>query len=69
MLIDIVQVHLAVSIAPDGFNIGVNVGQPAGQTIPHAHVHVIPRTIGDVADPRGGVRWVIPDKAPYWDQE
>lgn len=68
-LIDIVRVHLTVTFAPDGFNIGVNVGQPAGQTIPHAHVHVIPRTLGDVADPRGGVRWVIPDKAPYWNQE
>jgi len=51
---------------PDAFNIGVNDGQPAGQTVPHAHVHVIPRRKGDVADPRGGIRWIIPEKASYW---
>lgn len=51
---------------PDGFNIGVNEGEAAGQTINHAHVHIIPRRLGDVPDPRGGVRWVIPDKAKYW---
>jgi len=51
---------------PDGFNIGVNVGSAAGQTVDHAHIHVIPRRTGDVADPRGGVRWVLPPKAPYW---
>jgi diadenosine tetraphosphate (Ap4A) HIT family hydrolase len=50
----------------DGVNVGVNSGTAAGQTIGHAHVHVIPRTTGDVPDPRGGVRWVIPDRAPYW---
>ena len=47
-------------------NIGTNVGALAGQTIEHAHVHVIPRREGDVKDPRGGVRWVIPEKARYW---
>ena len=51
---------------PDGFNIGVNEGQAAGQTIGHAHVHIIPRQTGDVADPRGGIRWVIPTRARYW---
>ncbi len=51
---------------PDGFNIGVNEGRAAGQTIGHAHVHVIPRRAGDVPDPRGGIRWVIPGKAKYW---
>jgi diadenosine tetraphosphate (Ap4A) HIT family hydrolase len=50
----------------DGFNIGLNDGKAAGQTVTHAHVHVIPRRRGDVADPRGGVRWVVPDKAAYW---
>jgi len=50
---------------PDGFNIGVNVGETAGQTIPHVHVHLIPRYSGDVADPTGGVRYVIPGKANY----
>ena len=51
---------------PDGFNIGVNEGGAAGQTIGHAHIHIIPRRIGDVPDPRGGVRWVIPERAKYW---
>ncbi len=50
---------------PDGFNVGFNVGTPAGQTVPHLHVHVIPRYVGDVEDPVGGVRHVIPDKANY----
>jgi len=48
------------------FNIGINDGLAAGQTVPHAHIHVIPRRHGDVPDPKGGVRWVIPDKAKYW---
>ncbi len=48
-----------------GFNIGVNVGEDAGQTIFHCHVHLIPRRKGDTRDPRGGVRGVIPDKQSY----
>ncbi|MEJ2218504.1 MAG: HIT domain-containing protein [Gemmatimonadota bacterium] len=51
---------------PDGFNIGVNDGTAAGQTVLHAHVHVIPRYQGDVPDPRGGIRWVLAGQAPYW---
>ena len=51
---------------PDGYNVGVNVGAAAGQTVAHAHVHLIPRYAGDVQDPRGGVRWVIPENAAYW---
>lgn len=51
--------------APDGYNIGINAGAAAGQTIFHLHVHVIPRYAGDVADARGGVRHVIPSKANY----
>ena len=51
---------------PDGSNIGINVGKAAGQTVAHAHIHVIPRYAGDVPDPRGGVRFVIPEKARYW---
>jgi diadenosine tetraphosphate (Ap4A) HIT family hydrolase len=50
---------------PDGFNVGVNSGETAGQTIFHAHIHVIPRYKGDVPNPRGGVRNVIPGKADY----
>jgi diadenosine tetraphosphate (Ap4A) HIT family hydrolase len=50
---------------PDGYNIGINCGPAAGQTIFHLHIHLIPRYSGDVTDPRGGVRHVIPDKANY----
>ena len=52
---------------PDGFNIGINDGPAAGQTIAHLHIHLIPRYEGDLPDPRGGVRWIIPSKAKYWD--
>jgi diadenosine tetraphosphate (Ap4A) HIT family hydrolase len=51
---------------PDGFNTGLNAGEAAGQTVLHAHLHVIPRYRGDREDPRGGVRWIIPEKAQYW---
>lgn len=50
---------------PDGFNLGVNVGEAAGQTIDHVHLHLIPRYQGDVAVSRGGVRGVIPNKQSY----
>ena len=50
---------------PDGFNIGVNVGEAAGQSIFHVHMHLIPRYVGDVEYPRGGVRGVIPEKQNY----
>ena len=50
---------------PDGFNIGINVGEKAGQTVNHVHIHLIPRYNGDVEDPKGGVRGVIPDKQKY----
>lgn len=52
---------------PDGFNIGINDGVAAGQTVMHLHIHLIPRYAGDQPDPRGGVRWIIPEKAPYWE--
>lgn len=50
---------------PDGFNIGINTGAAAGQTIFHVHLHLIPRYLGDMPDPRGGVRGVIPDRRSY----
>lgn len=50
---------------PDGFNIGANCGEPAGQTIAHAHLHLIPRYAGDVPNPRGGIRHIIPGKGYY----
>jgi ATP adenylyltransferase len=50
---------------PQGFNIGVNCGHAAGQTVFHAHIHLIPRYTGDVPNPRGGVRNIIPGKGNY----
>ena len=50
---------------PDGFNVGFNVGKEAGQTIDHVHIHIIPRYSGDMDDPTGGVRHVIPEKGKY----
>lgn len=52
--------------APAAWNIGINDGAAAGQTVLHLHIHIIPRYVGDSEDPRGGVRWVIPEKANYW---
>jgi diadenosine tetraphosphate (Ap4A) HIT family hydrolase len=49
----------------DGFNIGINIGKSAGQTVPHVHIHIIPRRPGDCKDPTGGVRGVIPEKQAY----
>ena len=63
-----VRERLLTGMKPDAFNIGVNDGLAAGQTVEHAHVHVIPRRKGDVTDPRGGIRWIIDDKANYWDK-
>ncbi len=60
-----VQRALAADLRPDGFNVGVNVGVAAGQTIMHVHVHLIPRFSGDLADPYGGVRNVIPGRGRY----
>jgi len=54
---------------PDGYNIGINNGTTAGQTVMHLHMHLIPRYAGDRPDPRGGVRWVIPEKAAYWEKK
>lgn len=50
---------------PDGYNIGINSGEASGQTVMHTHIHVIPRYDGDVDDPSGGVRGVIPSKQKY----
>jgi diadenosine tetraphosphate (Ap4A) HIT family hydrolase len=61
-----VRGRLAEDLGPDGFTIGVNDGEAAGQTVPHAHIHVIPRFSGDVEDPRGGIRRVRPEQARYW---
>ena len=50
---------------PDGYNIGINSGESAGQTVMHLHVHLIPRYKGDVENPRGGIRGIIPEKQNY----
>jgi ATP adenylyltransferase len=50
---------------PAGFNVGININEAAGQTVPHVHIHLIPRYEGDVEEPRGGVRGVIPEKRSY----
>lgn len=64
--LDVAKQELDAEFAPAVYNIGINDGPAAGQTVPHLHVHLIPRYEGDMEDPRGGVRWVIPDKARYW---
>jgi diadenosine tetraphosphate (Ap4A) HIT family hydrolase len=64
-LVEQVRVLQLDRFAPDGFNVGINCGEAAGQTIFHAHIHVIPRYKGDVNNPRGGVRGVIPSKQSY----
>lgn len=63
--IHLIQATIRQRSDADAFNIGINVGAAAGQTVPHLHVHVIPRELGDVEDPRGGVRHVIPGRGNY----
>ena len=65
-LLDWAKVAAEAEFQPNGYNVGINDGLAAGQTVPHLHLHLIPRFKGDLADPRGGVRWVIPGKADYW---
>ena len=65
-LLDLAKNVVSTEHLTNAYNIGVNDGPAAGQTVPHLHVHLIPRYINDVKDPRGGVRWVIPEKAVYW---
>ena len=65
LLVDRMKSILDVKHSPDGYNIGINIGEAAGQTIMHVHVHLIPRYRGDNANPRGGVRGVIPEKQSY----
>jgi len=66
-LLDKAKETIDTEFQPDGFNIGINDGPSAGQTVPHLHMHLIPRYTNDQADPRGGARWIIPEKATYWD--
>lgn len=64
-LIEYVKDYLQTKYSPDGFNIGINIGEAAGQSIFHCHIHIIPRYKGDVDNPLGGVRGVIPNKQKY----
>ncbi len=64
-LLDVVKAQLDAELQPDGYNIGINAGPAAGQTVMHLHMHLIPRFAGDVPDPRGGIRHVIPGKGNY----
>lgn len=65
-LLDSSKRNLDQEFQPSGYNVGINDGADAGQTVPHLHIHLIPRYRGDRKDPRGGVRWVLPEKADYW---
>ena len=64
-LLNQVQKLISAQFKPDGFNIGVNVNEAGGQTVPHVHIHLIPRYKGDVLNPEGGIRGVIPGKKEY----
>jgi len=64
-LVDEVKLQLDAELEPDGYNVGFNAGEAAGQTVDHMHIHVISRYHGDMSDPRGGVRHVIPSKGNY----
>jgi len=63
--IGIIKRLLDTKYNPDGYNIGINCGEAAGQTVHHCHIHIIPRYNGDCENPRGGVRGVIPEKQHY----
>jgi len=64
--VELARAEIEKHHSPDGYNVGINDGAAAGQTIFHLHLHVIPRYEGDVEDPRGGIRHVIAAKADYW---
>ena len=64
-LVDEMKIIIDRDYKPDGYNIGVNVGKAGGQSVPHIHIHMIPRYTGDMENPRGGVRGVIPHKQKY----
>jgi diadenosine tetraphosphate (Ap4A) HIT family hydrolase len=65
-MVAVVRAVLCREESVSAFTIGVNDGSAAGQTVLHAHIHVIPRRPADTVDPRGGIRWVLPSTAKYW---
>lgn len=64
-LVNQAKIRLDNTLQPDGYNIGINCGEAAGQTVMHVHCHLIPRYTGDTPTPRGGIRGVIPDRMSY----
>jgi len=64
-LLNLVRVIVQEKYNPAGFNVGININEAAGQTVPHVHIHLIPRYEGDVEEPRGGVRGVVPRMKNY----
>jgi len=68
-LLNLARIEVEQQFRPGGFNVGINDGAAAGQTVEHVHIHLIPRYGGDRDDPRGGVRWVLPEKAAYWQRD
>jgi diadenosine tetraphosphate (Ap4A) HIT family hydrolase len=68
-LLDLARIEIEQQFSPAGYNVGINDGTAAGQTVAHLHIHLIPRYAGDRDDPRGGVRWVLPEKAAYWHRD
>jgi len=68
-LLDRARRILDEELQPAGYNIGINDGKAAGQTVPHLHIHLIPRYHGDQPDPRGGIRRIFPERARYWRHE
>lgn len=68
-LLDGLKAQIDREHAPAAYNIGLNDGAAAGQTVMHVHLHLMPRYAGDADDPRGGVRWIFPQRAAYWKPE
>ncbi|MFW6016111.1 MAG: HIT family protein [bacterium] len=64
-MVDRCKLYLDAKYSPDGYNVGINIGEAAGQTVEHMHIHLIPRYEGDVDNPAGGVRGVIPERQKY----
>jgi diadenosine tetraphosphate (Ap4A) HIT family hydrolase len=65
-LVPAAKAQVDLELNPSAYNVGINDGKAAGQTVPRLYIHLIPRPLGDRTEPRGGVRLIIPEKADYW---